>query len=83
MLTNCGLANINALLGQKEKHVTGKWDSAFFQTSNYIRDIFWKWIIVSKVKFQNAYPGDTTHKTPSAWEVETLKLQLSTYNNFF
>ena len=26
---------------------------------------------------------DTAHKTPSAQEVETLKLQLSTYNNFF
>ena len=26
---------------------------------------------------------DTAHKTPSAQEVETLKLQLSTYNSFF
>ena len=26
---------------------------------------------------------DTAHKTPSAQKVETLKLQLSTYNNFF
>ena len=26
---------------------------------------------------------DTAHKTPSAQEVETLKLQLSTYENFF
>ena len=26
---------------------------------------------------------DTAHKTPSAQEVETLRLQLSTYNNFF
>ena len=25
---------------------------------------------------------DTAHKTPSAQEVETLKLQLSTYNSF-
>ena len=42
MLKNCGLTNINALLGQKGKNVTGKWDRAFFQTSNYIRAIFWK-----------------------------------------
>ena len=26
---------------------------------------------------------ETAHKTPSAQEVETLKLQLSTYNSFF
>ena len=26
---------------------------------------------------------DTSHKTPSAQEVETLKLQLSTYNSYF
>ena len=26
---------------------------------------------------------DTAHKTPSAQKVETLKLQLSTYNSFF
>ena len=26
---------------------------------------------------------DTAHKTPGAQEVETLKIQLSTYNSFF
>ena len=31
MLKNCGLANINALLGKKGKNVTGKWDRAFFK----------------------------------------------------
>ena len=43
-----------------------------------------------KMYFKNCVEGkiseclfDTAHKTPSAQEVETLKLQLSTYNNFF
>ena len=31
MLKNCGLANINALFGQKGKNVTGKWDRTFFK----------------------------------------------------
>ena len=37
---------------------------------------------MSKVKFQNAYSIQHI-KHPSAQEVETLKLQLSTYNSFF
>ena len=43
-----------------------------------------------KMYFNNCVEGkiseclfDTAHKTPSAQEVETLKLQLSTYNSFF
>ena len=41
MLKNCGLANINALLGLKGKR---NWEvgQGFFQTSNYIRASFWK-----------------------------------------
>ena len=44
MLKKCGLVNKNALFGQKGKNVTGKRDKAFYQTSNYIRAIFWKMI---------------------------------------
>ena len=47
-------------------------------------------IIVHKIHINNCVEGkisecvfDTAHKTPSAQEVETLKLQLSTYNSFF
>ena len=46
--------------------------------------------IQQKIHINNCVEGkisecifDTAHKTPSAQEVETLKLQLSTYNSFF
>ena len=39
---------------------------------------------MSKVKLQNAYSTQLpAHKTPSSQEVETLKLQMSTYNILF
>ena len=42
MLINCGLANINALLGQKGKKRNWGVGQGFFQTSNYIRAIFFR-----------------------------------------
>ena len=42
MLKNCGLANINASFGQKGKKRNWEVGQDFFQTSNYIRAIFWK-----------------------------------------